>query len=216
MEIRVSLTACLVLFFAPLAGAETLHVRVIGVDQEPVADVAVFVKQRDAERPRQAPAAAVMDQRDSRFVPHLLVVQTGAPVAFPNSDSIAHHVYSFSKPNNFELPLYKGTPPEPVDFAHEGVVTIGCNIHDSMLGYIVVVDTDVFAMTDENGEVRLDVDGAATGWEVSIWSPRIRDSRDPIVRQIQAGEALATTFVLSKKLRPAHDDYSESVSWDDY
>lgn len=216
MKNRASLAAYLLLVVAPFAGAEPLQVRVVGVDQEPVPRVAVFVKERNSQRPRKAPAAAVMDQRDSQFVPHVLVVQKGAPVAFPNSDTIAHHVYSFSRPNNFELPLYKGTPPEPVDFAYEGVVTIGCNIHDSMLGYIVVVDTDVFAMTDENGLAQLDVDGAASGWEVSIWSPRIRDSRDPIVHQIEAGEALTTTFSLGKKLRPAHDDYSESVSWDDY
>ena len=191
-----------------------MFVRVVGNDQKPVSGVAVFVRQQSSQRAK--PAGAVMDQRDQRFVPHMLIVQKGAVVEFPNSDAIAHHVYSFSKPNNFELPLYKGSPPDPVLFQHEGIVTVGCNIHDSMLGYIVVVDTDVFAMTDVDGVARLEVDGDASAWEVNVWSPRIRDSRDPLVKVIEAGESLTATFALQKKLRPAHDDHSESVSWDDY
>ena len=126
------------------AQADELFVRVVDNGQKPVPDVAVFVRQQSSQRAK--PATAAMDQRDQRFVPHLLIVQKGAVVEFPNSDAVAHHVYSFSKPNNFELPLYKGSPPDPVLFQHEGIVTLGCNIHDSMLGYIVVVDTDVFAM----------------------------------------------------------------------
>ena len=208
------LAACGLWAIACTAQADELFVRVVGNDQKPVSGVAVFVRQQSSQRAK--PAGAVMDQRDQRFVPHMLIVQKGAVVEFPNSDAIAHHVYSFSKPNNFELPLYKGSPPDPVLFQHEGIVTVGCNIHDSMLGYIVVVDTDVFAMTDVDGVARLEVDGDASAWEVNVWSPRIRDSRDPLVKVIEAGESLTATFALQKKLRPAHDDHSESVSWDDY
>ena len=208
------LAACGLWAIACGAQADELFVRVVDNGQKPVPDVAVFVRQQSSQRAK--PATAAMDQRDQRFVPHLLIVQKGAVVEFPNSDAVAHHVYSFSKPNNFELPLYKGSPPDPVLFEHEGIVTLGCNIHDSMLGYIVVVDTDVFAITDADGVVRLEVDGDAGGWEVNVWSPRIRDSRDPLVKVIEAGESLTATFALQKKLRPAHDDHSESVSWDDY
>ncbi|HSG96754.1 MAG TPA: methylamine utilization protein [Woeseiaceae bacterium] len=206
--------ACGLWASASAAHADELFVRVFSNDQKPVPGVAVFVRQQGSQRAQ--PATGVMDQRDHRFVPHILIVQKGAVVEFPNSDVVAHHVYSFSKPNNFELPLYKGSPPDPVLFEHEGVVTLGCNIHDGMLGYIVVVDTDTFAMTDADGLARLKVDGDAGRWEVNAWSPRIRDSRDPLVEVIEAGEPLTATFALQKKLRPAHDDQSESVSWDDY
>mgnify|MGYP001556527370 CR=1 FL=1 len=209
-----ALIACGLWAIVSNARADELLVRVVGNDQEPVPGVAVFVRQPDSQRAQ--PAAAVMDQRDQHFVPHVLIVQKGAAVEFPNSDVIAHHVYSFSKPNNFELPLYKGSPPDPVLFDHEGNVTLGCNIHDSMIGYIVVVDTDVFTMTDTDGVARLTVDGDASRWEVNIWSPRIRDSRDPLVEVIEAGESLTATFALRKKLRPPHDDHSESLTWHDY
>ena len=76
-------------------------------------------------RKRTGPtASAVMDQRDMQFVPHLLVVQTGTSVEFPNSDTVAHHVYSFSNPNKFMLPMYKGDQHPPVTFEHSGVVSL--------------------------------------------------------------------------------------------
>jgi plastocyanin len=216
---KFRLVLCLV---SALTGAESatagdLSVRVTGKDGQPVPGVVVFVKQagvaRDASR---QPESAVMDQRDVRFVPHVLVVEKGASVEFPNSDDVAHHVYSFSRPNNFVLPLYKGTPPAPVLLEFDGVVTLGCNIHDGMLGYIVVVDTNVFGTTDESGATALTIDDDASSYDVSIWSPRIRDSRDPLVQSVTAVPSDGITFSLKKSLRPAHAEQSESVEWDEY
>ena len=59
---------------------------------------------------------AVMDQKNRMFIPHVLPVQTGTAVRFPNSDDIRHHVYSFSPAKPFQLPLYKGTPANPEVF----------------------------------------------------------------------------------------------------
>jgi len=202
---------------AQFAMAAELAVRVVGVDGKPVPNIAVFVKSNGVARNTgKQPASAVMDQRDVRFVPHILIVEKGASVEFPNSDVIAHHVYSFSKPNNFVLPLYKGRPPSPVILDHDGIVILGCNIHDGMLGYILVVDTDTFGLTDTNGRIQMTVDDKASNYEVSIWSPRIRDSKDPLVRNISTVSSGGVTFNLKKSLRPAHTDESESVRWDEY
>ena len=199
------------------ADAGELSVHVVGNDGQPVTDVAVFIKQDGAMvDTTHSPAPAIMDQRDVRFVPHVLVVEKGASVEFPNSDVVAHHVYSFSRPNNFVLPLYKGTPPAPVILDHDGVVTLGCNIHDGMLGYIVVVDTNVFGVTDESGTVSLTIDDDASGYEVSVWSPRIRDSKGPLVKSMSTLPNDGITFILQKSLRPAHAEQSESVEWDEY
>jgi plastocyanin len=197
--------------------AGELTVRVSDNEGQPVANIAVFVEQAgvDVDTTRE-PATAIMDQRDARFVPHILVVEKGAAVEFPNSDIVAHHVYSFSRPNNFVLPLYKGTPPAPVTFEHDGVVILGCNIHDGMLAYVVVVDSSVFGITDENGVVVLAVDDEASDFEVNIWSPRIRDSRDPITQRVSAVPNATVSFDLKKSLRPAHVDQTGSVAWDEY
>lgn len=201
--------------FPALAG--TLDVRVVGPDGEPVPEVAVFVNQDTiSDFDPATEKTAVMDQRDIRFVPHVLVVQTGTRVEFPNSDTVAHHVYSFSKPNGFLLPLYKGATPDPVVFDVDGVVILGCNIHDNMLGYIIVVNSDTFAVTDQDGRASLDVEDTETDVEVSIWSARIRDSRDPISQTLSGANTDQLTFSLQKKLRPTHEDDTDAIEWADY
>ena len=204
-------------FMAFPAVAETLEVRVVDPDGKPVPEVAVFLEQDFVSSPNSAAnKTAVMDQRDIRFVPHILVVQTGTEVEFPNSDTVAHHVYSFSKPNGFVLPLYKGATPDPVVFDIDGVVTLGCNIHDNMLGYIIVVNTDVFAVTDQDGRASLGLGNTGSEVKVSIWSARIRDTQDPITQTVSGDHPNQLTFALQKKLRPRHEDATDSIEWADY
>jgi plastocyanin len=117
------------------------------------------------------PINAVMDQVGSAFTPRVLIVPKGSRVRFPNSDTIRHQVYSFSAAKRFELPLYTGTPPEPVVFDRAGVVTLGCNIHDWMKGYIVVVDTPHYALSGADGRVTLDApDGE---YLLTAWHERL-------------------------------------------
>ncbi len=200
------------------AQAATIDVIVVDPDGVPVPEVAVFIEQNGVSTQRAAPASAVMDQRDKQFVPHVLVVQKGASVLFPNSDTIGHHVYSFSKPNNFILPLYTGDAHDPVALNHDGVVMLGCNIHDHMLGYIVVVDTEIFGVTDASGRVSLRIADSASSYVVNIWSPRIRDG-EQARRKVVANSSLIEselTFTLQKKLRAPHHQQTEAVQWSEY
>ena len=185
---------------------------VVGPDGKPVPDVVVYATY-ESNAPRRPPGPAIMDQQDTRFVPHILPVQVGTAVEFPNSDVVAHHVYSFSKPNDFALPLYKGNPHQPVRFDHDGIVTLGCNIHDHMLAYIVVVDTDVFGMTGTDGRSILDLDDSAANITVHIWSPRLRDAE---LSQAAPDGAAVIRFELARKLRPAHNPEAEGVQWSEY
>jgi len=208
----IRLTLILGLLAAVSVQAGTIDIAVVDVDGQPVADVAVYVASANSAPPPTS-QKAVMDQRDTQFVPHILVVQKGTSVEFPNSDVVAHHVYSFSKPNNFVLPLYKGDPHNPVALEHDGIVTLGCNIHDDMLAYIVVVDTDKFGITDENGRLSVEVDDMAAESVVNIWSPRIRDRE---LSQVVASGASSATFSLQKKLRPPHNPGTEGAQWSEY
>lgn len=194
------------------AYAGTLEVTVLDPADEPVPDVAVYVSYASGG-PKTMPGTAVMDQKDTRFVPHMLVVQKGTSVEFPNSDVVAHHVYSFSKPNDFALALYKGDPHDPITFQHDGIVTLGCNIHDHMLAYIVVVDSDAYGKTGKDGRVAIDLDDTAKDATLHIWSPRIRDKK--VSRAVSAASQ-AVTFTLEKKLRPAHDPGEEVLQWSEY
>ena len=100
----------------------------------------------------------------------MLAVRTGTSVSFPNSDDIRHQVYSFSPAKRFELRLYQGTPSEPVLFDKPGLVVLGCNIHDWMLGYIYVTDDPWFAVSDEHGRAAI-ADLPAGRYAVTLWHP---------------------------------------------
>lgn len=118
-----------------------------------------------------SPKPADMEQLNRQFKPFVLAVQKGAPVTFPNRDQTAHHVYSFSKPITFELPLYKKVTPKPVTFDKAGLVPLGCNIHDWMIAYIMVVDTPFFTQFTQNQVV---FDELPHGeYEVKLWHPAI-------------------------------------------
>ena len=118
-----------------------------------------------------SPAPAVMDQLAQQFVPNVLAVRTGAAVSFPNSDNIRHHVYSFSPAKRFELRLYQGTPSEPVVFVKPGVVVLGCNIHDWMVGYVYITDDPRFAVSDAQGVATL-ASLPAGRYAVTLWHPQ--------------------------------------------
>ena len=150
-----------------LAAPHTIVVRNEAGQPVHPAAVSVFVDGTPARAAKGAQGQ--MAQRDKAFVPTLLVVQTGTPVSFPNFDTVRHHVYSFSPTKPFELKLYAGTPVAPVVFDRAGTATLGCNIHDRMLGYIHVVDTPYFGQTDGQGRVVLDLPEGHH--RLKVWTP---------------------------------------------
>jgi hypothetical protein len=143
-----------------------------------------------------------------------LPITVGTQVRFPNRDQIRHHVYSFSRPKRFELPLYKGEDAPPVVFDKPGVVKIGCNIHDWMSAIILVLPNDRFAVTKEDGTFtlpRLD-DGQYT---ITAWHARSRDKTDDVAQRITlADQDPRLTFKLSlapARSRPA----TRGARWDE-
>src|ERR1700719_842331 len=134
----------LVLGFLLAAGgplrASDLVVSVHTPQGKPVADAGVSLP-APRGRPIHFAWPYRMAQHDMQFDPFVLVVPVGARVAFPNLDRVRHHVYSFSPTHPFELKLYGHDETRFVTFDKPGVVALGCNIHDQMVGFILVVDT---------------------------------------------------------------------------
>lgn len=153
------------LAFAWPATAATLRVQVTG-DGAPLAGAVVSLHSPQASAAVRGTSAA-MDQRQSQFAPHVLAVTVGSTVAFPNSDNVRHQVYSFSEAKQFDLPLYGGRPAQPVLFDRAGVVELGCNIHDWMIGYVVVLDTPHFAISDDEG--RVEIDAPPGSYRLDAW-----------------------------------------------
>ena len=154
------------------AGAADLQVSVRNDRGEPVAD-AVVVAVPDVAAPKPArPKLEQVEQIDQEFVPRVKPVLVGSAVSFPNRDSVRHHVYSFSAAKRFDLPLYVGTPANPVVFDAPGVVTIGCNIHDWMVGYIYVAESPYYASTNAKGTTTL-AGLPNGGYSVRVWHPQL-------------------------------------------
>jgi len=154
---------------SPALWAASLHADLVDARGQPLANAVLTL--RGPLGAEAEPASALMDQQAKQFVPNVLAVRSGTRVAFPNSDNIRHHVYSFSPAKQFELRLYQGTPSEPVLFDKPGAVVLGCNIHDWMVGYVYVTDDPWFAVSDAQGRVQLDRLPVGS-YAVSLWHPQ--------------------------------------------
>ena len=98
-----------------------------------------------------------MSQKDLAFNPGLLPVQLGTKVEFPNFDDTYHDVFSLSPAKRFDLGRYrKDEKPATQTFDKPGVVTLHCEIHETMRGTILVLETPYFVKTDANGHYKLD------------------------------------------------------------
>jgi plastocyanin len=151
----VPLVACCLL--AAGAHAAPLTVSVTGSNGKPLAAAVVAVIVKGARSTAVAGTTVQIAQQERQFQPQLSIFQTGTAVLFPNFDTVRHHVYSFSPIQKFELKLYAGTPAAPVVFDKPGIAALGCNIHDRMSAWVVVVDTPYFAKTDAAGVARLEL-----------------------------------------------------------
>ncbi|HEX7441228.1 MAG TPA: methylamine utilization protein [Caldimonas sp.] len=157
-----------------LAGADaraaTFTAQVTDRAGAPVRDAVVYLLGAGAAKPPASGPPTVVSQQDRDFIPFVTAIQTGTAVTFPNRDQLMHHVYSFSPAKTFQIKLYEGDPPHPIVFDKPGLVALGCNIHDWMQAYILVVDTPHFAVSDAHGQAR--IEGVPSGsYEARAWHP---------------------------------------------
>jgi plastocyanin len=110
----------------------------------------------DAPERAPAPRRRVLEQRNRQFQPRVLVVPVGSTVVFPNFDPLYHNVFSRSPAHPFDLGLYRGGEGPEVTFDKPGVIKLGCNLHLNMTGYVVVVSSPHYSVTDHEGRFRFD------------------------------------------------------------
>lgn len=113
--------------------------------------VVVWLEPRDASAAPATPRRAEMVQKDKRFTPHVLAIQVGDVVNFPNLDPIFHNAFSTFAGQPFDIGLYPPGTSRTVRYWHEGVVHVFCNIHPSMSAVIVVVKSPYYTVTAADG-----------------------------------------------------------------
>ncbi|WP_028865971.1 methylamine utilization protein [Psychromonas aquimarina] len=179
------------------AAAAVLKIQAINQQSRPVENAVITATPlfSKAETVKQT---KVIDQINKEYIPRVVIISKGSSVKFPNKDNIRHHVYSFSKAKQFELPLYKGSTAPPVEFNRAGTVTLGCNIHDWMRGYVYISETPFTALTDSKGRASIK-DLTEETYRVDIWHPRLKTAL--ISREIKLQQDSIETIKIRLQLK---------------
>lgn len=170
---------------------------------KPVRDAVVMIRPAGGVAPGTPMKVSwpmVMAQQNTQFTPYVLIVPLGSTVSFPNKDKVRHHVYSFSAPKKFELKLYGRDETRSITFDKPGAVSLGCNIHDSMIAFIFVSDTPFAAKSNPQG-VAVVQDAPAGSATLLVWHPDLK-ARAPISRTLAVAGATQRTSA-TIELRPA-------------
>ncbi len=201
---RRAASRALIFVLGATAGAgwcANVQVQVQDAAGKSVSGAVVFLESPEAKRAVRPLQGVEMAQEKRQFVPGMLTVTTGTEVHFPNRDAVRHHVYSFSPTKKFELKLYKGTPANPVRFDQTGVVVLGCNIHDQMVGWILVVDTPYFAESGATGLAVLA--GVPPGnYQLRTWHPGLPVGAAALTQPLVVGPSESSAAVRLTGLQP--------------
>jgi plastocyanin len=201
---RAMQLAVLGLICANSAFAVPVNLTVNDKNGIPAADTIVVFDPLDTAPP-SGHNTAIIDQVNKLFVPRVSVMRTGTSVAFPNSDRIRHQVYSFSPPHPFTLKLYAGSPRTDVVFDKPGMIILGCNIHDSMVAFIAVVDSPYFTKIPASGKSEVDV--PAGRYRLRVWNPNMTMAVES--RQVSVtGEPLALPLQVD-----VDGEHATNVAW---
>jgi plastocyanin len=187
----------LLFFMTGISVAADLSMTVVDPKGKPVEDAVVWVPGIG----KPVASKATIFQKQRQFSPLVTVLPVGSVVHFPNRDTVQHHVYSFSPAKKFDIPLYSGDAPAPVKFELPGVIALGCNIHDWMSAYIVVLDTTAFARTGPDGVAT--IPGIQAGATLQVWHPRLR------------GKTMETKSVAGGKIEVSLRPAERRISYDD-
>lgn len=198
-----ALAATLLVLAGCAAHAAGVDVLVRDGAGKPLAGAVVFVSSPAAQAALAAaagPRQAEIAQQGRQFVPQVTVLTVGTAVSFPNRDTVRHHIYSFSPVKRFEIKLYVGTPANPVVFDQPGIATLGCNIHDGMSAWVVVVDTPWHGLTNAEGRLNLPAVPAGSH-QLRVWHPSLPPGELP--REQALTVAAAATAQASLQLTGA-------------
>jgi plastocyanin len=135
----------------------------------------------------------VMDQKNMQFIPHVLAVVTGTTVQFLNSDAIAHNV--FSPEGKYNLGTWPEGQTRDHTFAKAGVYTQLCRVHAEMEGYVVVLDTPYFAVTDKTGA--FEIKGVPPGsYTLVAWSEKLKPTKKDVT--VEGGKTATVDVALAR------------------
>lgn len=143
----------------------------------------------------------IITQKNKQFIPYIEVTQKGYKLNFHNDDDITHHIYSVSGKNRFSFKIKGNNEKESPVLDHIGEIAMGCNIHDWMSGYVLVVDTPYFTKTNRIGVANFN--NITPGeYKLTIWHPQLDITNNKIEQTVTVGKQTKWSINLPKNLLP--------------
>jgi len=195
---KVALAASLIAVIGGAGRANEIKGKVSVQGIKSAENIAVYVDVIPDKKFDAPKEPVVIDQRKMAFIPHVVAVQQGTTVEFLNSDPVGHNVYWPSISGNKKLAHNLGTWPKgdkkPFQFNDLGVASLLCNVHPEMSGYVVVVPTPYFAVTDKDGNFEIK-NVPAGKYTLKTWS----EDGKPTTQAVDVSGATATVDLTVKK-----------------
>jgi plastocyanin len=195
---KAAIAASLVLVLAGIGRANEIKGKVSVQGIKTAESIAVYVDAIPDKKFDALKDHVVIDQRKMAFIPHVVAVQQGTTVEFLNSDPVGHNVYWPSVSGNKKLSHNLGTWPKgekkPFQFNDLGTASLLCNVHPEMSGYVVVVPTPYFAVTDKEGNFEIK-NIPAGKYTLKTWS----EDGKPTTLAVDVSAATATVELTVKK-----------------
>lgn len=155
-----------------------------------LSDIVVWLEPADgALTPGTSLPRAQMLQKDKMFHPHVLPIQVGTAVEFPNADPIFHNAFSNYDGQLFDVALYPPGASRTVMFRKAGVARVFCNIHPSMSAIILVLKTSLFARVEPDGRYRIP-NVPAGRYQVYFYDEWAANGNRPVVELTVGGNAV--------------------------
>ena len=150
--------------------------------------VAVWLMPKNGTAPYRHPGVVRMVQQHKQFEPHVLAIQAGTTVDFPNLDPIFHNAFSNIDGQPFDVGLYPPGSSRRILFHKTGIVRVFCNIHQSMSAVIVVEDTPWLAVSNERGGYTI-ADVPPGEYTLHVFYERAtKQTLESLVRAVEVGE----------------------------
>ena len=186
---------------ADLSGTLRLFANGKPLRESEAAEAVIYFRPRTPVVAKALAQPVVMSTRRKQFVPRVLAITAGSAVRFPNEDPILHNAFSTSAENAFDTGQYGRGDGRTQVFSKPGLVRVYCNVHHSMFGFVLVLDTPFFARTDAVGRFRLDGLPEGDG-ELVVF----HDRGTPLKQQVTVtkGSVIHLKLDLNKRRVPAH------------
>ncbi len=162
-------------------------------------NVVVYIEEVGGNKYAAPLEHGVVDQLNLTYVPHVIAVQKGTTIDFPNSDLVRHNV--FSPPeccNQFNLGTYDMGVVKTATFDESCEIPLLCHVHEEMSSFVLVLGNPYFSVTISDGAFKIENVPPGT-YKLKAWHEKLMTITKNVT--VESGKTASVGFFLKKSLR---------------